>query len=37
MQKRKPVLLIDDKEESSEAARILASKNIEFVRYHQQV
>lgn len=34
MQRRKPVLLIDDKEESGEAVRILASKNIEFIRYH---
>jgi hypothetical protein len=34
MQRRKPVLLIDDREESGEAARILASNDIEFVKYH---
>ena len=34
MRRRKPVLLIDDNEESGEAARILASSNIEFIKFH---
>jgi len=34
MGRRKPVLLIDDGDESKTAASILATKNIEFVEYH---
>ena len=34
MRKRKPVLLIDDKEESRTAMQLLSTKNIEFVEYH---
>ncbi len=34
MRSRKPVLLIDDGDESKIAADILAGKNIEFVEYH---
>lgn len=33
MRRRKPVLLIDDRDESGEAARILGAKNIEFIEY----
>ncbi len=34
MRKRKPVLLLDDKEESRTAMQLLSAKNIEFVEYH---
>lgn len=33
MRRRKPVLLIDDRDESGEAARILGAKSIEFIEY----
>lgn len=34
MHKRKPVLLIDDKEESKTAIQLLNTRNIEFLEYH---
>lgn len=34
MRSRKPVLLIDDGDESKLATNILATRNIEFVEYH---